>query len=120
MRTSKEDFEKIGLTSDDWKAFILGRGIVVPLRLEAARAAVARLGGYSPEQAGDTEFTDFALRRIGTQYLQFWLKGETLTHDEKIRFLQARDGCSQEEAANHLEQVQKDEEEVARIFGKSK
>ena len=118
MNTSKEDFDKLGLTSDDWKAFILGKGVIDPLKLESARAVVARLGGYSPKQAADTELTDFALRTIGTQYPHLWLKGETLTYEDKIRFLQAKDGCSREEAVSHLEQVQKDEEEVDRILGK--
>jgi hypothetical protein len=118
MNTSQEDFEKLGLTTDDWKAFILGKGVVNPLRLAGARPAVARIGRYSPEQAADTEFTDGALRMIGTQYPHLWLKGELLSHEDKIRFLQAKDGCTREEAARYLEQVQKDEEEVARIFGK--
>ena len=118
MNTSKEDFDKLGLTSDDWKAFILGKGVIDPLKLESARAVVARRGGYSPEQTADTEIADFALRTIGTKYPYLWLKGETLTHEDKIRFLQARDGCSREEAVSHLEQVQKDEEEVDRILGK--
>src|SRR5271166_3192551 len=118
MSTSNEDFDKLGLTTDDWKAFILGKGVIDPLKLESARAVVARLGGYSPEQAADTELTDFALRTIGTQYPHLWLKGETLTYEDKIKFLQAKNGCSREEAVSHLEQVQKDEEEVDRIFGK--
>jgi hypothetical protein len=118
MSTSKEDFHKIGLTADDWKAFILGKGMINPLRLAAARAAVARIGRYSPEQAADTELTDGALCMVGTQYPHLWLKGEPLSYEDKIRFLQAKDGCTREEAARHLEQVQKDNEEVARIFGK--
>lgn len=120
MSTSKEDFKGIGLTPDDWKAFILGRGSIDPLRLEAARLAIVRLGRYSPKQAADRELTDFALRQVGTQYPHLWLEEESLSHEEKIRFLQSRNGCSREEAARHLEQVRKDEEEVARIFGKGK
>ncbi len=118
MNTSKGDFDKLGLTSNDWKALILGKGVIDPLKLESARAVVARLGGYNPEQAADTELTDFALRTIGTQYPHLWLKCETLTYEDKIRFLQTRDGCSREEAMSHLEQVQKDEKEVDRILGR--
>ncbi len=72
MNTSTYEFYKLGLTSDDWKAFILGKGVIDPLKLESARAVVARLGGYSPKQAADTELTDFALRTIGTQYPHLW------------------------------------------------
>jgi hypothetical protein len=118
MNTSNEDFDKLGLTSDDWKAFILGKGVIDPLKLESARAVVVRLGGYNPKQAADTELTDFALRTIGTKYSYLWLKGETVTYEDEIRLLQVKDGCSREEAVSRLEQVRKDEEEAARILGK--
>ena|SRR5271157_3581545 len=111
MNTSKEDFDEIGLTSDDWKAFILGKGVIDPLRLESARAVVARLGGYSPKQAADAEVTDSALRMIGTLYSYLWLKGDTLTYEDKIRVLQVKDGCTREEAVSHLEQERKNQDE---------
>lgn len=117
MNTSEEDFAKLGLSSDDWKAFILGRGTLAAEKLIAARIAVARLGRYTHQQATDIELLDSALRLVGTQYLHLWMQGGTLTFEEKIRYLQARDGCSREEAERHLEQVSKDNEEVARIFG---
>lgn len=117
MATSEEDFARIGLTADDWKAFILGRGTIDAQRLESARAAVARLGRYSPEQADDHRLTDFALRQIATRYPHLWLYGETLSHEDKVAFLRAQNDWSRDEAERRLEQVRKDREDEARIFG---
>ncbi len=109
MNATQEDFAKLGLSPDDWKAFILGRGTIAPLKLSAARIAVAQLGRYTEKQAADTELTDGALRRVATQYSHLWMQDETLTTDEKIRYLQAKNGWSREEAERHLEQVRQDE-----------
>jgi hypothetical protein len=117
MSTSEEDFANLGLSADDWKAFILGRGTLSAQKLDAARAAVARLGRYTEKQASDTQLTDLALRRVATQYAYLWLRGETLTVEDKIKFLQAEKDCSREEAERHLEQVRKDRDEEDRILG---
>lgn len=90
-----------------------------PLRLESARAAVARLDGYIAKRASDRKLTDAALREIATRYPRFWLKGP-LTQEEKIRFVQGKDGCSREDTEKHLAQVARGTEELARIFGDAK
>ena len=118
MDATREDFTKLGLSSDDWKVFIFGPGTLSAQKLDAARAAVARLGHYTEKQAVDPEITDSALRMIATRYPYLWLQGETLTAEQKIRFLQVKTGCSREEAERQLEQVAKDNEEAARIFGR--
>jgi hypothetical protein len=118
LNTSDNEFATLGLSSDDWTAFILGRGTLPAQKLDAARVAVARLGRYTEKQASDTEVTDSALRQIATRYPYLWLRGETLTVEDKIRFLEASRACSREEAEKHLEADDKDRAEEAQNFGK--
>jgi hypothetical protein len=116
MSPTERDFESIGLTSEDWATFILGRGQVPPDRLAEARRAIARLGSYTQAQAADDGLLDSALRMIGSRYVFLWHKrGDPISHEEKIRLVQVRDGCSREQAEERLARVREDNDLLDRI-----
>jgi hypothetical protein len=115
MTPSEQDFQRLGLSADDWKAFIYGRGQVPEHKLAAARAEIARVGRYSERKARDTEMLTRALQVIGTTYAYLWDKDGSPSHEEKIRFLQARDACSREQAEAQLARVREDNERLRKL-----
>ena len=117
MSTSRKDFEGLGLTSDERRSLVFGGPPVSLPKLSAARAGLARLGRYGAAQADDDLFMDRALRMMATTVPQYWLDGVKLSREENLRFLQVKEGWSREQAEEHLERVEKDNAEEARIFG---
>jgi hypothetical protein len=116
---TEADFNSLGLTSDDWKALLFGSGSVPLERMTKARAAIARIGRHTEAQARDTDAADYALKLVAITYPRRCFPGP-FTHEETLKFVQLREGCSRDEAERKLEAVQVDNAEVARIQQKGK